>query len=73
MELILNNPFKGREVLSMMCSSFVRSSAQRSIVYSARSCCSVGCIGFLPSSRAGTKILGELSFSTTVPNSELPG
>ena len=67
--LFLTTPSKGSSFHDML--FLCEKLCPEEHVYSARSCCSVGYIGFLPSSRAGTKILGVLS-SATVPNSDLP-
>lgn len=67
------HPLIGKEVLTLIYSSFPRGSPWSSTAYTARSCCSMEYMEFLCPSRAGTKILGVLRPSapvilTTVPN-----
>lgn len=44
-----------REVLTMICFSFLRGSTGRSAVYMARTYCSIGCISFCPLPELGPK------------------
>lgn len=62
-EHIFNLPVIGREVLSMICCSFVRGSTWRAAVHTSRSCCSMGvCRVSVPFQIWGLNLRGTLSF-----------